>query len=186
MSDVIIRAAEGCDPDPFLLWDTIPAPIAPYDLSFDWALAGADEPLNRGGLASTRALETAVMLALFTDKRIDPSHPLFFLADGDPRGWWGNALDVRADLGEAELGSHLWLLARAPLTVNGFSAAQWARQFALEALAPLQGQGAVSRIDAQASVNEANARLELTVQLYGRDGTQVYDRKFDLVWKQLS
>lgn len=181
MADVIIRSNEGCDPDPFLLWDSVWSPQLGLA---DWGLAGADEPLNRGGLRSKAALATAVILCLFTDKRIDPTHPLYWLADGDPRGYWGDGVDVRADLGEKPLGSWLWLLERAPLTINGQSASFWAEQFALEALAPLKEQEAVSRIDALAAVNEIDARLELTVNLYGRDGQTVYSSKFEILWNQ--
>ncbi len=182
MADIIIRANEGCDPDPFLLWDSVWFPLAGHA---DFRLAGADEPLNRGGLRAKAALATAVALCLFTDKRIEPTHPLYWLADGDPRGWWGDGVDVLSDRGEAALGSHLWLLERAPLTINGISAARWAEQFALEALAPLQGQGAVVRIDAQASVNEIDNRLELVVNLYGEDGQAIYSQQFAVIWKQL-
>lgn len=182
MADVLLRRSEGCDPDPFVLWDSrwqSEQGIA------DWALAAPDETLNRGGLAATQALATAVTLALFTDRRIDETHPLYYLADGDPRGYWGDGIDVRADLGEAEMGSYLWLLERASLTVRGVSIAKWAEQFAIEALAPLQAQGAVVRIEVLAEADEIRSRLNLYVRLFGHHGDQVYDRKFDLVWRQL-
>ncbi len=182
MSDVTIRSNEGCNPDPLLLWDSRWFALAGIA---DWRLAEADEVLNRGGLRAKDILTTAVTLALFTDKRIEPTHPLYWLADGDPRGWWGDGVDVRDDLGETALGSHLWLLERAPLTINGISAARWAEQFAIEALAPLRAQGAVVRIDAAAVADEINNRLELSVQLYGRDGQAVFDQKFAIVWRQL-
>jgi phage gp46-like protein len=183
MADVVIRAAEGCAADTNVLWDSVWMP----DLGFaDWALADPDETQNRGGLRAKAAIETAVVLALFTDKRVDPDHPLYFLADGDARGWWGDGIDVRADLNEVPLGSHLWLLERAPLTILGLPATQWAEQFALEALATLRDQGAVVRIDAQATMNAIEGRLELAVGLYGRDGSLVYDRKFDVLWNQVS
>ena len=183
MSDLVMRAAEGCDPDPFLLWDSVWDPAKGFA---DWALAGADEPHNRGGLAAKAGLATAVTLLLFTDKRIDPTHPLAWLADGDARGWWGDGVDVRAELGEAALGSHLWLLERAPLTIDGVSAARWAEQLAREALMPLIAQGAAVRIELAAAANEVRNRLELTVALFGRDGAQAYAQKFDLLWRQVS
>lgn len=182
-NDVVIRAAEGCAADVNVLWDS----VWNASLGFaDWALAGADEPQNRGGLRATAAIETAIVLALFTDKRVDPDHPLYFLADGDARGWWGDGVDVRADLGEGPLGSHLWLLERAPLTILGLPATQWAEQFALEALATLKEQGVCVRIEAAATMDEIAGRLELFVALYGRDGALVYDRKFDVLWNQVA
>ena len=183
MSDVLLRRGEACDPDPFLLWDSR------WDAArgfADWSLADADESLNRGGLRARDALASAVVLALFTDRRIAPSHPLYFLAGADPRGYWGDGIDVRSDLGEHELGSHLWLLERAPLTVAGQSAARWAESFARDALAPLIEQGAVVRLDVEAAADEIRGRIDLIVRLFGRDGTLAFDRKFELVWQQVA
>lgn len=182
MADVVIRAAEGCAEDVSVLWDSV------WDDErgqADWLLAEPDEVQNAGGLRAKAAIETAVVLALFTDKRIEPDHPLFFLADGDRRGYFGDGIDVRADLNETALGSHLWLLERAPLTIRGLSAARWAEQFANEALATLIAQGVCVRIDVAATANELQSRLELTVALYGRDGNRIYDRNFDVLWNQV-
>lgn len=177
--DILIRDNEATRPEPYLLWDSI------FDRASgvaDWALAG-NAPLNAGGLVAAAGIETAVTLCLFSDARMPPAHPLSYLvADGDLRGWWGDAIDVRVDLGEAPLGSLLWVLRRAPLTPQ---IVRWAQTFALQALAPLQTQRAVARINCAASVN-GNDALTLDVSLYGRDGAKVYDRAFDPLWAQLS
>lgn len=183
MSDITIRADEGCDPDPFLLPDSRWSPL---DGGADFRLAKASDPFNAGGLSATHAIETAVTLALFTDKRMPADHPLTPFIDGDPRGWWGDAIDVRADLGETDLGSLLWVFERAPLTMAGISAARWAERLAQEALAPLIDQGVAVRVDAQASVDEIANRMELLVQLYGRAGDLVYSQKFELLWTQIA
>lgn len=176
--DVLIRADEACAGDPFLLWDSI---FDPRNGIADWALAG-NAALNAGGLSATAALDTAVVLCLFTDARLPDSHPLAYLAaDGDLRGWWGDGIDVRTDLAEAPLGSFLWVLGRAPLNTT---MARWARQLALQALAPLQQQGIVVRIDAVAAI-VGTEMLTLSVALYGRTDAKVYDRKFDLIWNQV-
>jgi len=180
---VVIRAAEGCAEDNNVLWDSV------WDASrgcADWALAGAGETGNRGGLRATAAIETAVILCLFTDKRVEQDHPLAYLADGDVRGYFGDGVDVRADLDEGPLGSLLWLLERAPLTIRGTPAAAWAEQFANEALATLRDQGVCVRIDVSATQVELESRLELEVALYGRDGAQIYNRKFDVLWNQVA
>lgn len=181
MAAITIRDSEGCAPDPFLLWDSLWFPNAG---EADWALATVEESFNRGGLRARSAIASAVILALFTDARVPADHPLAYLADGDPRGWWGDGIDLRAERGEAQLGSLLWLLERAPLTVQGQPISLWAERMALDALLPLHKQGAVVRIETQAVADEGKSRLELTVQLYGRDGASVYDRKFDLLWQQ--
>ncbi len=176
--EVLIRQNEACQPDPFLLWDSTwnkAAAIA------DWALAG-NAPLNSGGLAATAALETAVVLCLFSDQAMPANHPLAsYVRDCDPRGWWGDGVDVRADLGEAPLGSLLWMLWNMPLNL----AAQWAPPLAQQALAPLQTQGAVVEIDCSAEITSLNG-LTLSVNLFGEKGALVYSGKFNLVWQQIT
>jgi phage gp46-like protein len=180
MSSLTYRLNEGCGEQPSLLWDSVWNPL---DGQGDWALAGADEAQNRGGLKATNAIHTAVLIALFTDKRVPDEHPLRYLADNDPRGWWGDGVDVRADLGEAPLGSLLWLLQRAPLDA---STEQWAIAFAQEALYPLIAQQVVSKIEVEATANKLKNRLEMLVRLYGRDGKLVYDERFQSLWDQIS
>lgn len=175
--EILVRQNEACQPDPFLLWDSIWNETA---AAADWALAG-NIPLNAGGLAANAALSTATLLCLFSDAQMPENHPLAsYIADGDPRGWWGDGIDVRTDLGEGPLGSLLWILPRLPLAL----ALSWAPTLARQALAPLQAQGAVVKIDCSASATGTDA-LSLSVALYGRDGQQVFNRAFDLVWQQL-
>ncbi|NEW96650.1 phage GP46 family protein [Rhodopseudomonas sp. BR0G17] len=180
---VVIRQSEGCAAEATVLWDSVwAAEIG----GADYALADSDETGNRGGLRSKATLATAVVLMLFTDRRIDPNHPLWFLADGDRRGYWGDGADVRADLGEGPLGSYLWLLERAPMTVRGLSVGTWAEQFANEALKPLLDQGACARIDITSQVDAAAGVLFLFVQIYAADGSTLYDQKFSILWNQVA
>ena len=178
MTFITLRTNEGDDPQPLLAWDTI------FDTTGlgDYALAGADETLNRGGLRAKAGIATAVELALFTDARCPDGHPLSrFVDEGDRRGWWGNSVDERADLGEQELGSLLWLLERAALTPD---VARWAESLSADALAPLLKQGAVARIVTAAEVPASGNRLNLAISLYARDGSKIYDRKFEDLWRQ--
>jgi phage gp46-like protein len=176
---VTFRVDEGCRPQTPLPWDTIWSARTGQG---DWALAGPDETLNRGGLRAKAAIATAVELALFTDRRCPPDHPLARLVDGDSRGWWGNGVDLREDQGEAELGSLLWLLEQAPLTEDS---ARWAKAMAEEALAPLIAQGAAARIEVTAQARREQSRLDIAIAVYARDGARIYDRKFDLLWQQV-
>ena len=180
MADVSALAV-GCAPEPLLLWDTVWNVGGGFG---DWALAGAGETQNPGGLQATAALETAVIICLWTDRYCPPTHPLAKYADPDDRrGYWGDGLDVRADLGETPLGSLLWLLERS--AIDSVATPRWAVSFAIDALAPLIACGAAVRADAQAFVSKAPNRLDLAVQLYGRDGAKIYDRRFDDVWAQV-
>jgi phage gp46-like protein len=175
-----IRINEGRDPQPQLLWDSIW--IAARGFA-EWALAAASETLNRGGLTATRALETAIVIQLFTDKRMPVDHPLRKYVDGDDlRGWWGDGVDVRSDLGESEMGSLLWVLARAPLTED---TRRWAETLASDALQTLIGQRIVARIDVTAIAEPAIGRLDLLVKVYRSNGSLAVDRRFDDIWNQV-
>jgi phage gp46-like protein len=147
----------------------------------DWALAGMDETRNVGGLRAQGALHTAVTLCLFTDRRISDDHPLRWLVEDDPRGWWGDGVDVRTDLGEDELGSLLWVLERAPLTVD---IERWAKALAEEALTPLIRQGVANRSEVTATAVRARDRMTMEVVLFGQDGKDKYRQQFEIVWKQ--
>jgi phage gp46-like protein len=179
MSFLRVRIDEGSSPQPILLWDSI---WVPWKGAADWAIAGPTETQNQGGLQAQGALSTAVILCLFTDKRIPTNHPLFYLVtDGDPRGWFGDGEDIETDQGETDMGSLLWVFERAPLTAN---IVQWVEAIALDALAPLIFQGVATKIVATATPNFASNRCDLTVNIYGQNGTQLFSQQFADIWKQ--
>lgn len=166
-----------CPAEPYLLWDSV------WDAAegaADWALSDPREAGNRGGLAAADPIATAVILALFTDRRCPDDHPLRRLVeDGDLRGWWGDAVDLREDLGEAPMGSLLWLLERA---VADDEMARWARAFAQDALSPLLAAGLFARAEIDARAFPARAAIALSVDLFGRDGARTHALRFDPLW----
>lgn len=179
MASLRVRIDEGSQAQPILLWDSVWSPPAGMA---DWVLAGPEEPQNRGGLRARAALHTAVIIALFTDKRMPENHPLERLIDdGDRRGWFGDGVDLRTEHGETEMGSLLWIFQRAMLTED---IRRWVEAIAIEALAPLLRQKVASRIEAQATAMFAANRCDLAIQIYGRDGSQTYDYLFDDIWQQ--
>jgi phage gp46-like protein len=128
-----------------------------------------------GDLRAEQGLATQVLICLMTDRRVEASE----LRDGDEnRGWIGDSFDV-VD-GETPIGSRLWLLRRSALYPGIEIKAQ---DYAREALQPLVDQGAVAKVDVLATAG-AN-RLDLAVSLYGRNGTQIYNSKFELLWRQI-
>lgn len=177
---VTVRIDEGEQDQPTLFWDSV---WQPWQGQADWQIAGADETQNRGGLRARAALHTAFVLCLFTDKRIPTDHPLYHLIeDGDQRGWFGDGVDVRDDLHEDEMGSHLWIFERSYLTDE---IVRLVELYALEATACLINQGVCARIDAQATRRPAPGDgVNLAMQAYAQDGTKIYDFQFADIWRQ--
>ncbi|KGF71152.1 hypothetical protein LL06_00700 [Hoeflea sp. BAL378] len=167
----IIPLAPAAEPllDPDLAWDGRVG---------DLVTTPIDDPVNPGGLRATQALATAILICLMTDARAEPTE----LRDGDVnRGWPGDSFDRDAD--ESALGSKLWLLRRRVLTAD---VEILASDYARAALQTLIDQGAVSRFDVAAAADPANARLVLSIAGYGRDGAQVHDQKYAVLWEQLN
>lgn len=179
MTALRVRINEGEQPQVDYLWDS---QWRPPEGAADWAIADATEPSNRGGLRAKASLHTAIVLCLFTDKRIPDDHPLVYLMEGgDHRGWWGDGLDIKRELSEDEMGSLLWIFERSILTEE---IRRWVETIAIDALAPLISQGAAVKIDAQAFAKFEFNRLDLAIQIYGRDGTKIYNQRFADIWKQ--
>jgi phage gp46-like protein len=158
-------------------WDTI------WSTEFgegDWALADPDGAAgSRGGLKADAGLATAIILALFTDKRAPEGAAL---DDGDRRGWFGDRIDVRADLGETDLGSWIWLYERSALTEE---LPQLIQDAAVEALEPIRLQGAVARFDVVAEMFRDDDRVDLGVDAFSQDGTKIFSQRFALLWDQV-
>lgn len=146
--------------------------------SGDFALAALDAAVNPAGLQSERALTTAVLICLMTDRRVDAAE----LREGDQnRGWPGDSFDMRA--GDHVLGSRFWLLRRRALDDDTIRDAE---DYAREALQPLLDQGAFVRFDVAVTADKAARRLALDVTGYGRDGVRTFDDRFMILWDQIA
>jgi phage gp46-like protein len=129
-------------------------------LRLDWSVSG-------GQLVTDSGLETAVLISLFTDRRVSDT------SEGDSRGWWGDSYpDIQGD----QIGSRLWQLAREKQT----TALLKARQYALEALQWMVTDGLVSRVNVNASVASQNA-LFLDISLQRSTG-KLQQLRFKAFW----
>jgi phage gp46-like protein len=176
---ITIAPGQNCADTGLFAWDSVWS----NDLgAADWAKAGQgiEESWNRGGLRATRAIETFVVLSLFTNKRCPDDHPLAKYADGDLQGYWADGLS-RLD-GEPDLGSLLWLLERNVVSEEN---RRWAEVFAYDALTPALTSGLAAKITTSASILPMQNGIMLAVSLYARDGNTIYKRQFDLVWQQI-
>lgn len=173
--DIRVRVAEGDDKQPLLIWDT------EWDPSIgaaDWVLAGPDDPDNAMGLRAKHALHTAVLIQLFTWRRVE-TYDLSPAETSDRKGWWGDGVDVQDQ--ETFIGSRLWLLLRSVLNE---SVRRKAEDYAREALSVLVKQGAVSRVEVDSDMDQARGLLGLHVRLFSQDGQKKYDQRFEIIWRQ--
>jgi len=173
-----VRINPICDDVGLFGWDTS---FSTIEIGVaDWALAGVDEPNNRGGLSNKAALATDVVLSLYTEKSCPADHPLSKFADGNRGGWWGETL-VEDD--EPTMGSLLWLLDRAVVTEE---MKLYADQFVQDALAHLVTSGACARIGVTVTAMPADNGFYIDISLYAKDGTKVYDYRYEPAWRQIS
>lgn len=130
-------------------------------LAWDGAAYAGDLVIDAaaGDLAADGdGLRTAVLVSLFTDRRVEAGE----LPDGETRrrGWWGDTLAAND-----EIGSRLWLLARAKRTPDTLRRAEG---FAREALGWLVEDGAAEEVDVRAEDREGRLLLHVDVRRSGR------------------
>lgn len=121
-----------------------------------------DLSVGDGGILSDDTLKTNVALSLFTDARARADDELP-TADGDRRGWVGDAL---ATVEDDHYGSRLWLLRRAKQTEE---TRRRAEEYAREALAWLISENVANDVTATA-VWRAPGWLGLAVAITLRKG----------------
>lgn len=118
------------------------------DLALLWTTPfGADLTIVQNDIVIDDGLKTAVMLSLFTDRRALDADTLPGNST-DRRGFWGDALPV---VPNDQIGSRLWLLARAKQTQDVLARA---KAYALEALQWMLDDSVASAIDVQVAFTE--------------------------------
>lgn len=141
-------------------------------LRWDTDLFGADLALDGAALATDDGLKTAVIISLFTDARARDDDPL--PAEGDRRGWWG---DAEPAVAQDVIGSRLWLLSREKRLP---SVVARAREYAEEALAWLIADGVASAVAVQAeAIGEHTLGLLVEITRPAGPGRL----RFDFVWE---
>lgn len=125
------------------------------------------------GLRSQSPLETAILIALFTDAPADEAE-LRYEHRGDFRGFPGDGIEGRS------IGSKLWLYRRSQLTDQ---VALTVKAEIIRALQIIIDEGAVARIDVQVEAVKAENRCDVQIEVFGRDGGRTYSNRFDLLWR---
>lgn len=144
----------------------------------DWSIAAADDPVNPGGLGADRQIASAVIISLFTDRRAPEG---WRPEVADRRGWWGDGVAPEGEAPEP-IGSWLWLLRNEVATPAN---ADLAKGYAQAALAWMLRDGVAVRIDVTSGIIDQPERgLWLNIDIYGRDGQRVFNRRFERLWRE--
>lgn len=134
----------------------------------DW---GVD---SEGALAEDNQLHSAVVIQLFTDKRIPNDQNERITDEFNRGGWWGDYY------GPFEIGSHLWTLKRAALTDQTIEDAE---RYAREALQPIVDQGGAAKLSVSVEANKTTGHMAINIGLFSRDGSRVYSGQFSRLWE---
>lgn len=145
---------------------------APPDIVWNGTVGDFTPDADRG-LRSESPLETAILIALFTDAPVDAGE-LRYEHNGDFRGFPGDGIEGNP------VGSKLWLYRRSELTDL---VAMQVRAEIIRSLRVILDQEAAARIDVQVFPMKAENRLDALIEIFGRDGSRVYSNRFDLLWR---
>ena len=127
-----------------------------------------DIAFNEGDLKQDDSLQTALLISLFTDKRIEESER----PEDEPslRGFWG---DIYADVEGDKIGSKLWLFSRSKRTVETLT---YYEDYALEALKWLTEDEIADRVEVSAAYQGEG----LLLSIYTYKGT--INNKYSVFW----
>jgi phage gp46-like protein len=126
--------------------------------------------VENGDLAKDEGLETAVLISIFTDKRIsDDELPT---GETSKRGWWG---DVFPNVDQDQIGSRLWLLERVKRTAETLRKSE---DYIKEALNWLIEDGVAASIEVTSSYDENN-QLVAALTVIKPGGRQ---SRFQMLW----
>lgn len=129
--------------------------------------------INGGALAEDNQLHSAVLMQLFTNKRV-PNDQTEYISDRINRGgWWGDAF------APFEMGSLLWTLDRGAMNDATIGDA---KRFAREALQPIIDQGAAASMSIEVQRDKVGGMISLLIKLFGSDGQSIYDHQYRRFW----
>jgi phage gp46-like protein len=147
------------------------------DLVWNNQNGSADFKIGKdGGLQNLKALETAVIIQLFTDLRAEESDNL---SATDPMGWAGDCFDSETFF---PLGSNLWLLKNSAFTDRNIDKMQ---RYVEAALQPLKEQTVISAYEVILTPLKNIGVVAIEINLYSKYSKEKYNIKFELVWSQL-
>jgi len=129
-----------------------------------------DFALENGDLVLDEGLETAVVISLFSDRRVEKSE--LPRGESQQKGWWGDLLsEVEGD----QIGSKLWLLNRGKLTLETVPRTE---NFVRECLQWAIDDGVAERVNVVSALSE-QGRIQTKVDIVRPESE---NNSFDFVW----
>lgn len=151
------------------------------NLRCDWVMGPAQgSPASAvNDIATDGALQTALLISLFTDRLANADDDLPDNS-GDRRGWWGDlAVEPPADGTVDLIGSRLWLLSRAKQTTQTAIAAQG---YVAEALQWMIDDGVAADVAATVTFPAlGQMAIRVVISRIGAGGTTV-NHVYDVLW----
>lgn len=143
------------------------------DIALNWADYEAAMGLLNNDLATDEGLQTAIIVALFTDRQADESD-ILPAGEAQRRGWWGDGVpQIAGD----KIGSKLWLLSREKQLPEVLRRAE---QYAVEALQWLIEDKVATTVTCVAT-NPAVGLMHLQVDITRPTGNAITFR-YDYNW----
>jgi len=131
-----------------------------------------DLKIANGDLTGDNGLETAILISLFTDRRVsDEELPQL---EKDKRGWWG---DMFSEVDQDQIGSRLWLINREKRTLETLRRAE---EYSKESLKWLIDDGVASSITTVA-IYDTNKFLQLAIDITRPSGRT---SRFQVLWDE--
>lgn len=143
------------------------------DVGLTYEFDFADISVSRNDIVQDEGLETAVIVSLFTDRRIRVDE--LPATETDRAGWWGDMIpDVEGD----QIGSKLWLLRREKQTQQTLIRYQ---EYSEEALQWLIEDGIATGVSVVATYPRREV-INLVVTIQKPQGVRVFN--YSLNWKK--
>jgi phage gp46-like protein len=143
------------------------------DLVFNNDTGYADLKIgDDGGLQCENAIETSILLQLFTNARLEEND---VLSEKDPQGWIGDCFDNQDDF---IIGSHLW-------TIDGIKTTEpqdKLKSYATLAIDKFKQQGLIKNYSVNVYFENDVVIFDIIIYSNYRDKTNI---KFSLAWNQI-
>jgi phage gp46-like protein len=148
-----------------------------YSVQLDWSL------LSSGELDETKALATAVTVALGTDALADVNDILPDPDSTNREGWWGD-MDAQEIWNGWPIGTKLWLLRRSAILPPEakYGATQvWANNYIVAALQPFVDRKIASHFEI-ISMRVDKQRIDVGIRIY-RGPKFAVDLQYQVLWQ---